>query len=568
MAKGKEFPLFVIMKAVDKATAPLRALGHTAANVAKPFQKLREMHNKAILAAEANALGKIGTAAFKAGKSIKGCFNNLMLLGKVGLATAGYAFLKLGSLFTFTKLVANYGNNVLQTSQKIGMSVKSWQELRHAGEELGVEQDRLSVGLIQLNKNMVLAATGNKNMKTWFARAGVAVTDASGKIRNVEDVFSDLAGVMNRYRDGAKKTAVATALMGESGANLIPVMNSGKKGLTALREEARALGIVFDKETAESSKSFIKNINRLMKSIKGILFYVGSLLIPVFDDLVRASLKWVQVNREIIKSELKDWIDNLRVVLPKLKDDLLSFINIIKKIVIGISKTIKALGGLEGILKALTVVVGVMFVGSVASAIKAIIALGVVLVTNPIGAAIVGIVAAVSAVVYAFKNWDKIKKYIQPLLDLISIVSPFGAIINAVFSIIKSLDKLKEWWQSFDAFMQSLFAGQFAEIERFLKKVQSMLAKLKEWFGGIKTLIPDFLLPGSNVTINPPSGQGKEARVLPAAGVIQQNQTVTQKSAAEVKVEFANAPKGTTVKTQKNNGVDMDLNMGYAMATH
>ena len=58
-------------------------------------------------------------------------------------------------------------------------------------------------------------------------------------------------------------------------------------------------------------------------------------------------------------------------------------------------------------------------------------------------------------------------------------------------------------------------------------------------------------LPGKQCHINPPSGQGKEARVLPAAGVIQQNQTITQKSAAEVKVEFANAPKGTTVKTQK-----------------
>ena len=46
MAKGKEFPLFVIMKAVDKATDPLRALGKTASNTAKPFQKLRELNNR------------------------------------------------------------------------------------------------------------------------------------------------------------------------------------------------------------------------------------------------------------------------------------------------------------------------------------------------------------------------------------------------------------------------------------------------------------------------------------------------------------------------------------------
>ena len=70
MARGKEFPLFVIMKAVDKATAPLRALGHTAANTAKPFQKLRELNNRMRLAAEAGGIGKITNAARNLGGAV------------------------------------------------------------------------------------------------------------------------------------------------------------------------------------------------------------------------------------------------------------------------------------------------------------------------------------------------------------------------------------------------------------------------------------------------------------------------------------------------------------------
>lgn len=547
MARGKEFPLFVIMKAVDKATAPLRALGKTASNTAKPFQKLRELNNRMRLAAEAGGLGKITNAARNLGGAVAIAAKKTLMLGT---AMASIVMIGGGFLFKITKQTSEYGDKIWKTSQKIGIAAGAWQELAHAGEMSGIEQDALSTGLVRLNKNIVEAANGNKTMTEWFQRAGISIKDAEGKVKSADQVLMEMAEIFGKMPDGAKKTAVAVALAGRSGADLIPMLNSGAKGLAEMRKEARDLGLVLNEDTARASEVFNDNIERMLKAIRGIVFYIGGLLIPVFDDIVVSVREWVIANRELIQSKLKGWVESLKKSLPELKKHFLNAAEKIKVFFEKVSAVLELVGGFEGIFKAFAVYIGISFVASIAAAAKAIITLGAAIMTTPVGWILMAITGIAAGAILIYKNWDKV----WPVLKKVG---------HWIMSPLRWFGKLTEWLTSFDLF--DIGAKIFTSLWDGMK---SVFTKIKEWFSGIKKIIPDFLLPGNNVTINPPSGQGKEARVLPAAGVIQQNQTVTQKSAAEVKVEFTNAPKGTTVKTQKNNGVDMDLNMGYAMATH
>lgn len=547
MAKGKEFPLFVIMKAVDKATAPLRALGHTAANTAKPFQKLRELNNRMRLAAEAGGLGKITNAARNLGGAVAIAAKKTLMLST---AMASIVMIGGGFLFKITKQTSEYGDKIWKTSQKIGIAAGAWQELAHAGEMSGIEQDALSTGLVRLNKNIVEAVNGNKTMTAWFKRAGISIKDAEGKVKSADQVLMEMADIFGKMPDGAKKTAVAVALAGRSGADLIPMLNSGSKGLAEMRKEAQDLGLVLSDDTARASETFNDNIERMMKAIRGIVFYIGGLLIPVFDDIVVSVREWVVVNRELIQSKLKGWVDSLKKSLPELKKHFLNAAEKIKVFFEKISAGLELIGGFEGVFKAFGLYIAGSFIASLAVAANAFIALGTAIMTTPVGWIMAAIVGIATAAILIYKNWDKVSAALKA----------FG---RAIMTPLRLFGELTEYLTSFDLF--DIGSKIFTSLWDGMK---SVFAKIKDWFKGIKNIIPDFLLPGSNVTINPPSGQGKEARVLPAAGVIQKNQTITQKSAAEVKVEFANAPKGTTVKTQKNNGVDMDLNMGYAMATH
>ena len=546
MAKGKEFPLFVVMKAIDKATAPLRALGATASRVAKPFQKLRELNNRMRLAAEAGGLNKITGAVANLGHTMGNVIKKTL---KLGVAIGAIAMLGGGFLFKITKETSEYGDNVWKTSQKIGVGVKAWQEIAHAGEMSGIEQDALSSGLIKLNKNIIEAANGNKTMSIWFKRVGISVKDASGKVKSADQVLMEMAEIFGKMPDGPKKTAAAIALAGKSGANLIPMLNSGKKGLAEMRKEARDLGLVLDEDTARASEVFNDNISRLMKTMKGLVFYVGGLLIPVFDDIVVSVREWVEANRELIKSKLKQWVDDLKKKLPELKKQFFEITDKIKDFYMKISEGLGLIGGFKGLLTGLAIYIGVSFIASIAAAANAFIALGVAIMTTPVGWIMLGIAAIAAGAILIYKNWEKISGWLKI----------FGHILATP---LRLFGELTNYLTSFDLF--DIGAKIFTSLWDGMK---SVFAKIKNWFGGLKSIIPDFLIPGSNVNINPPPGQGKEARITPAAGVIQKNQMVSNKSAAAVKVEFANAPKGTTVKTEKNNGVDMDLNMGYAMAT-
>ena len=57
MAKG--FSLSIVMKAVDKATAPIRAVAKAADKAAEPFKKLQAINNKIRITWDRMGSGKI-----------------------------------------------------------------------------------------------------------------------------------------------------------------------------------------------------------------------------------------------------------------------------------------------------------------------------------------------------------------------------------------------------------------------------------------------------------------------------------------------------------------------------
>src|SRR5581483_2279406 len=69
---------------------------------------------------------------------------------------------------------------------------------------------------------------------------------------------------------GPMKTALAMQLFGKSGAEMVPLLNRGKAGITDLMEEAKKLGIVIDDDTAAAAKHFEESMNKLKAAADGL----------------------------------------------------------------------------------------------------------------------------------------------------------------------------------------------------------------------------------------------------------------------------------------------------------
>lgn len=188
-----------------------------------------------------------------------------------------------------------------ELGQKIGVAVTELSRLKYAAEINGVPIDTLSAGIRKLSQNMgeVAGGGGAKASKALDA-LGISVTDANGNLRSSTDVLKDVAEDFKGMQDGAGKTAIAMALFGKSGAELIPLLNIGAEGIANFEAEADKLGITLSAETGAAAGKFNENLDRLKAVGQGLTTQLAASLLPALEDITSGFLATAQ-NGEVMK---------------------------------------------------------------------------------------------------------------------------------------------------------------------------------------------------------------------------------------------------------------------------
>lgn len=213
------------------------------------------------------AQGSLGGMASFAGKAG----------GIIGVALAGVAT----GFAVAAKAAIDHADEISKAAQKIGFSVEALSRLEYAAELSDVSLDQLTGGLKKLAVGMnETAETGKGKAAGAFRALGVAVVDANGKLRDGDQVMIDLAGKFGPMEDGARKTALAVALFGKSGADMIPLLNSGADGLREMAAESDALGLTLDEKTAKGAEAFNDNLTRLGAAGRGVTTQLTAAMLP------------------------------------------------------------------------------------------------------------------------------------------------------------------------------------------------------------------------------------------------------------------------------------------------
>lgn len=202
------------------------------------------------------------------------------LAGKVVAAFA------VDKLVEFGKQAIDTADELGKTAQKVGVTVESLSALQVQAKLSGVGLEQLQSGMEKLARNAADAAGGNKESAAAFAALGVAIKDANGNLRPMQDLLGDVAKKFSGYADSAQKTADAQRIFGKSGAELIPVLNElGDQGLAKVTEQAREFGAVISTETAKQAEQFNDNLSKLGFEAKGFASAVASQLLPSLNQL-------------------------------------------------------------------------------------------------------------------------------------------------------------------------------------------------------------------------------------------------------------------------------------------
>jgi hypothetical protein len=205
---------------------------------------------------------------------------------------------------------ANAGHDLLELSERTGMSVEALSELGYAAVQSGADMDILERSVARMQKVIGTAGEGSKAAMTVLAHLGLSFSALKGL--SPEEQFNQVAEALSRIHDPTQRAAAAMELFGRGGTKIIPMLKDGAEGLARLREEAQRYGLTISTEEAERSERFHRVLKLLWMTVQRLAIAIGDELAPYVEDLaawmmeaVRGAIRWVRENGGLIVSILK-----------------------------------------------------------------------------------------------------------------------------------------------------------------------------------------------------------------------------------------------------------------------
>lgn len=230
------------------------------------------------LTVDANAaiaqLEKLNRASKDTGDKLGALASTVEKAGKAFLA--GFAIDVLLDKFT---AITESMDAVVKAAQEVGVSAAALQKLQYAAAGSGSSAETLGKGLEKLSVNLQDVESGSTEAQKALLAMGVTSKDTADQaLAKISDAFAKLP-------DGAQKTALAVAIFGKAGAELIPMLNNGRAGLKAMGDEARELGLVMDGNALKAAEHFRDQLDLLANISKASAQSFVSGMIPALEAI-------------------------------------------------------------------------------------------------------------------------------------------------------------------------------------------------------------------------------------------------------------------------------------------
>jgi hypothetical protein len=240
-------------------------------------------------------------------------------------AVVGVAF-SVDRVVEFTKSVIESAAHVHELSQAVGISAKSLTAYSVAAAETGVDIEELATGMGHLEKQANAAAHGNESAAAAFAAIGVKVTDASGRIKNADQLFRDTTASIASYANGVGKAAVEQELLGRGGARMTAFLNELGANFEEATAKAERFGLLLSDADASAFNKLETTFTDIGLVIKGQFSQALLSVLPQLQAAADKILSFVE-NSTFLKTVVTDGAaalaflaDHLDAVATVLKD--------------------------------------------------------------------------------------------------------------------------------------------------------------------------------------------------------------------------------------------------------
>lgn len=188
----------------------------------------------------------------------------------IGQAVSG----AVNHVVNLTKSAIDAADAADKISQKFGVSTQDFAIYSAAARLADVSTSSLTMAM----RNLANASNREGQAGKAFEAMGIDVKEFGGDTKKVFDAVMQKLG---QYEDSLNKSALANAVLGRSGSELIPLANEMEKNTRLARE----LGVTLDKETAAAAAQFKDNLTASRIASEQMGVRIAAVLLPSMEKL-------------------------------------------------------------------------------------------------------------------------------------------------------------------------------------------------------------------------------------------------------------------------------------------
>jgi hypothetical protein len=209
--------------------------------------------------------------------------------GEFGLAVAGGAVAAGTAMLAVANDTAKTADEIDKASIRMGISAESFQELKYAAEQSGVEVSALEKAAKKLE----------------------------GTDLNMDEAMAQIMALGTEEERAAK----AAELFGDSIAyNMAPMLQMTGEEMDAMRQRANDLGLVMSGDDVKAGVQFGDTMADITKSLKALVTQVGSAVMPIVQKFADMLLKFLPNIQRIMDELIPVVVELAEAVLPPLMD--------------------------------------------------------------------------------------------------------------------------------------------------------------------------------------------------------------------------------------------------------
>lgn len=497
-------------KSLRSQSASLKKMGISTKNLKQSEKALQASREKSL-----KQIKKINKHTKKL-VALRSKLKSVAKMGAIGGVAAIASVAKLGGVLRST---ADEMDKMHKQAKNMQLPLDQFQALRHQAELAGVANDALTKSYQTFNKNLGELKTKKSSlMSTALKDFDPQLLELMKNAKDSVAAYDMVLVKMQGMTDASKKAALANAVFGRNGKDMLNMLSEGTDGLAKAKANLAALGGGLTAKDAKAAEDFNDSITRMGQAFDTVKFAAFT---PMLKDLTSL------FERLIGKMKDKAWRDDITAKLQSGLKTIMSLIKSTMKLFQSLAPVIKFVA--DNFTLVASVLVAVKLPAIIGTVTAAFNLLKVAMLTNPITATI----AAVAAAAYLiYDNWEGISDFFKGIWGSVKSVFYSGIVF-----IVKSIKRIT-----------ALIPDKFLPDSMSADSLDKTIAKYKALANTIKT--------------NDIASKIKDTTNSIQSKIVVDNQPQpAQKSTVEVKVKIDSQTPATVekVKTTGISSINLDI---------